>query len=128
MKKQLLIIETDAELCSSLKCLLEDEIAQFRVATAPDSFKALGRLLQQPYNLVLLDQNVVGTDWIELALTIRAIWPDSRILLLGESEALSWEGKVARIFDGFIRKPFTPDQLLNAVERLLGAQSLGMAA
>lgn len=123
MEKQVLIIETDAELCCLLKHILEDETTSFQVATAPDSFRALGRLLQQSYDLVLLDQNVAGEDWSELAQTIRAIWPDSRILLLGGAETFSGEVKKSGMFDGFIQKPFTPDQLLNIVGRLTVSQN-----
>jgi two-component system torCAD operon response regulator TorR len=123
MQQHVLIIETEAELRLLLKRVFETEYTNFQVATAADSFKALGRLLQQHFDLVLLDQNVLGEEWLELAQTIRAVWPDSRILLLVGEEPLSLEGKQAWIFDGFIQKPFTQDQLLNAVERLLVRQN-----
>ena len=122
MQKCVLIIETEAELRFQLKRFFETEYANFQVATAADSFKALGRLLQQRFDLVLLDQNVLGEEWLELAQTIRAVWPDSRILLLGGEEPLSAERAQSWIFDGFIQKPFTQDQLLNTVEHLLVRQ------
>lgn len=122
MQKCVLIIETEAELRFLLKRVFETEYANFQVATAADSFKALGRLLQQHFDLVLLDQNVLGEEWLEVAQTIRAVWPDSRILLLGGEEPLPAAGKEGWIFDDFIQKPFTQDQLLNTVEHLLVRQ------
>lgn len=122
MQKCVLIIETEAELRFLLKRVFETEYANFQVATAADSFKALGRLLQQRFDLILLDQNVLGEEWLELAQTIRAVWPDSLILLLGGEESLTAAGKQAWMFDGFIQKPFTQDQLLNTVEHLLVGQ------
>lgn len=123
METLVLVIETDTELRSLLKRVLEEETARFQVATASDSFKALGRLLQQFYNLIILDQNVSGEDWSELAQTIRAIWPGSRILLLADGTGLSIDEQTSYMFDALIQKPFTPDQLLNTVERLAVPQS-----
>lgn len=123
MQKCVLIIETEAELRFLLKRVFETEYTNFQVATAADSFKALGRLLQQRFDLVLLDQNVLGEEWLELAQTIRAIWPDSQILVLVGEEPLAVAEKRSWMFDGFIQKPFTQDQLLSAVEHLLVRQS-----
>jgi CheY-like chemotaxis protein len=122
MQQQVLIIETEVELRLLLKRVFETEYTNFHVATAADSFKALGRLLQQRFDLVLLDQNVLGEEWLELAQTIRAIWPDSRILLIVE-EPFPLNGNQTSLFNGFIQKPFTQDQFLEAVDHLRVGQS-----
>jgi DNA-binding response OmpR family regulator len=117
--KHILIIETSPEVRLLLKRILEDTQSDYEVVLAQDSFRALDRLLQQPFDLILLDQQVTGIGWLSLAQIIRAVWPDTRLLLMGGQESVMFDvKKKSPAFDDFLPKPFTPTQLLTTVAYL----------
>ncbi len=120
MQKRILIIETEEDIRTLLKRMFEVKNPDYQVDTAPNVLTVLGRLLQQPFDLVLIDQYVADVDWLKLAQTVRTIWPESRILLMTGEDAHSFNGQEeAEALDGLIEKPFTLTELLNAVEQLV---------
>jgi DNA-binding NtrC family response regulator len=118
-QKRILIIETSTEVRLLLKRIFEDKHTDYEVVMAQDSFRALDRLLQQPFDLILLDQEVTGIGWLSLAQIVRAVWPESRLLLMGGQAPFMFEAKKkSPAFDEFIAKPFSPTELLATVAQL----------
>jgi hypothetical protein len=52
--------------------------------TATNSFEALGRLMQQSLDLVLIGDHLAGMDRLELAEAMHEILPDLPILLMDD--------------------------------------------
>jgi CheY-like chemotaxis protein len=118
MVKRVLIVETVAEVRLLLEEVFAEAVVDYQVTLVPDSFRALDRLLQQPFDLILLDQQVSGIGWLSLAQIVRAVWPDRQLLLMGDDAFWFDREKKPLAFDGFIPKPFSPAQLLKVVAQL----------
>jgi len=96
--------------------------AGYAVIEAADGKDALGKLAA-PVNLVITDLNMPNVDGIELIRRLRANPAHKGVpilMLTTESqESRKQEGKAAGA-TGWIVKPFTPQQLLAVVKRVIG--------
>jgi two-component system chemotaxis response regulator CheY len=100
--------------------------AGYDVVEAADGNEALTRARSQSTDLVLTDVNMPGMDGITLVRELRTL-PAYRftpiLVLTTEAGAdKKQEGKVAGA-TGWITKPFSPNQLLSTVKRVLGESS-----
>ncbi|MGM0632882.1 MAG: response regulator [Pseudomonadota bacterium] len=100
--------------------------AGYDVVEAADGNEALSRAQGQNTDLVLTDVNMPGKDGITLVRELRAL-PGYRFtpILVLTTEAgpeKKQEGKEAGA-TGWIVKPFSPEQLLSTVQRVLGEPS-----
>ena len=95
----------------------------FDVIEAVDGVDALAKAQTQNIDLVLTDVNMPNKDGIELVRELRAISQfkyTPMIMLTTESVSdKKAEGKAAGA-TGWIVKPFSPEQLLNTIRRVLG--------
>ncbi len=97
--------------------------AGHEVIQAADGQQALQEAKNGKVDLVLSDVNMPGIDGIELVRQLRTL-PDYRfvpiLMLTTESTTeKKQEGKAAGA-TGWIVKPFSPEQLLSTVQRVLG--------
>jgi two-component system chemotaxis response regulator CheY len=120
MAKTILTVDDSASVRQMVKFTLAD--AGYAVIEAVDGEDALTKLAS-PVNLVITDLNMPNLDGIGLIRKVRAN-PACKgvpiIMLTTESqEARKQEGKAAGA-TGWIVKPFTTQQLLAVVKRLLG--------
>jgi two-component system chemotaxis response regulator CheY len=119
--KRILIVDDEEEVRALLKCIFETQKPDYQVVTAPDGFTAMGRLIQQGFDLVLTDWRMGDMDGLELAEAIRDISPDTRILLMTGSATPELDGAVKSLgLNGWLEKPFTPAHILNVVEQVMG--------
>ncbi len=84
---------------------------------------ALEMVRQEAYDLMVVDYKMPGLNGFEVFERARALRPEMRFVLVtghGTPEVL--QEAAARGFHGVLTKPFTPDQLRQAVERALAAQ------
>jgi two-component system chemotaxis response regulator CheY len=113
-------IDDSASLRQMVSFVLRD--AGYEVVEAVDGLDALSKLKGQELHLFLSDVNMPQMDGLELTRTLRAM-PQYKfvpiIMLTTESLAeKKQEGKAAGA-TGWIIKPFTPDQLLAVVKKVL---------
>jgi two-component system, chemotaxis family, chemotaxis protein CheY len=118
--KTILTVDDSASVRQMVKFTLSS--AGYSVIEAVDGQDALAKL-SAPVNLVITDLNMPNLDGIGLIRNVRAN-PACKgipiIMLTTESqEARKQEGKAAGA-TGWIVKPFTTDQLLAVVKRVLG--------
>lgn len=97
--------------------------AGFQVDEAPDGTDALRRAKATKYDVVVTDVNMPNMDGLTLIKELRAL-PDYKftplLLLTTESSAeKKAQGKTAGA-TGWMVKPFSPDQLLATVKKVLG--------
>ena len=122
MPKRVLIVDDSASIRQVQKVVLTG--AGYEVLEAVDGQDALAKLAGQPVHLIFTDLNMPNLDGLGLVRAIRT-GPGSRltpvVMITTESDgAKKQEGKAAGA-TGWIVKPFTPDQLLSVVRRVLGA-------
>jgi CheY-like chemotaxis protein len=114
----ILVVDDDPATCKMIGRLLEP--AGYSVASAGGAREAMQALDQQEFDLVLTDLIMPEGDGFELISAMQRDQSGTRVI------AMSGGGRVgadtyltmARGFhvDGLLRKPFTRDQLLNALK------------
>ena len=115
-----LVVDDEENVRTLLKLIFERLRPDYQVVTAPDSYAALGRMMQHSFDLVLTDWHMGGMDGLELAGAIRDISPDTRILLMTGSDPCQLHDVVESVgLDGWLEKPFTPAQVLKVVEQVM---------
>ncbi len=118
--KTIMTVDDSASLRQMVCFVLGD--AGFRVVQATDGLDALCKLKGQEVNLILSDINMPKMDGLEFTRRLRAM-PEHKfvpvVLLTTESHPeKKLEGKAAGA-TGWIVKPFTPDQLLTVVKKVM---------
>ena len=98
--------------------------AGYRVQGAADGILALELVGQWsiPPDLLITDLRMPGLNGCELARRISAIHPSVRVLLVSAADPEHLEPGWP-----FVRKPFSPEALLRAVEQLVGPSPRGSA-
>lgn len=117
---RILIVDDEKNIRFTLNEFLKDDAHE--VATADDAFSALEILKKQPIDLVICDimlPRIKGTD---LLFTVRAVYPDIKLLLITGQPSLETEeiGKKAGAF-AYLPKPVTKDMIRDVVGQALNA-------
>lgn len=123
--KHILIVDDESAICRVLSCLLKRE--GFEVSTAVDGLEALAILTNQdgsgaPVDLLLTDFNLPYLTGLEIvdALTYEGIAVPVLMMSGNHDESLEYEA-YARGCLAFLKKPFEPQALLEAVCNALDA-------
>jgi CheY-like chemotaxis protein len=99
----------------------ESELAEgagFMTLTAANAEEAL-RELEGPIDIAILltDVSMPGMDGIELANTVRERWPQVRIVIAsGHVDNAPGDGRDEVVY---VHKPFTPSQLIEALQSVV---------
>jgi DNA-binding NarL/FixJ family response regulator len=118
--KWVLIIDCNEASRTALKRSFETLKPDYQVITAPDGFRALGRLLQHPIDLALAGDQGPGMDRPELVEAIHEISPETRILLIADDDPLEIANAAKPVeFDGCIRESFTSAQIVDMIEQVI---------
>jgi DNA-binding response OmpR family regulator len=118
-----LITEDEAPLRGLLRDVLDQ--AGYRLLEASDGASALRVADAYPHPIHLLVSDVVmpGMNGVELAAKLVQERPDMRVLLIsGYAQGLTAnQAQVTVEGAPFLRKPFTPDELLGRIREVLDA-------
>lgn len=122
MSKRILIVDDSASVRQVQRFVLSE--AGYEVVEASDGKDALSQLGKEQVSLILTDLNMPNLDGLGL---IRAVRGDAAhrltpvVIITTESEEKKkLEAKSAGA-TGWIVKPFTPEQLIGVVKRVVGA-------
>lgn len=129
MKKKILIIDDDRELCGEMAGFLRDE--GYDVATASDGRDGLARAARGGYGLVILDLKLPGVGGLDLLERLRGGGDATPVIVLSGSPLVAArpaeganlaaaERRTLRLADAVIPKPFDVDRLLRAIREILG--------
>ena len=117
---RILLVEDEPINREIAQILLED--IGFRVDPAEDGIEALERVVQQKYDLILMDMQMPRMDGLEATRRIRAM-PGGRDLLIIAMTANAFADDKARCLaagmDDFATKPIDPDVFLALLLRNL---------
>jgi two-component system, OmpR family, response regulator MprA len=127
----ILVVDDDAGLRRALRRVLSSH--GFDVEVAADGDEALAQLRARPYDLVVLDVMMPGSDGIEVCETLRTGGNDLPVLMLTARDAV--RDRVVGLeagADDYLVKPFANEELVARVRALLrrsgrGVESLAFA-
>jgi len=122
MKKRILILDDERNICSSLTYALED---QYTVYSATDPADGLEIINSKKINLVLLDLKIGKINGLEVLKQIKAI--DNYIAVIMMTAYGTIESSVEAIKNGaftYLTKPLNIDELLVTIAKALEYQSL----
>ena len=122
-KRKILVVDDDPIVLESCKRILQSE--GYMVVCVPSADDALDNLERGPFDLMVTDIKMPEQDGFYLLRKIREKWPSDRFLELPvlvmtgypTQETLRELKKSGA--SQFIPKPFTPDELLAAVWKIL---------
>ena len=120
---QVLIVDDEEPIRALLQRCVKLARPACRVVTATNGTEALARLQTQPFDLIILDYQMPRMNGLDLAQAARQLRPAIKLMLITGSrpEAVS-RAIDQNIFDGYLDKPFTPEQfitMLNNIEHRL---------
>jgi CheY-like chemotaxis protein len=114
-----LLVDDDA-LISMATCEMLKELGH-RVIEAPSGSKALETLRAgTPIDLVVSDQAMPGMRGTQLAVEIRASWPDVPVILATGYAELPKDSELKL---PLLRKPYAQEDLAAAIVEVIGAQA-----
>lgn len=123
MTYDILVVDDEPMVREGLKLALEME--GFHAITASNGMEALKMIRLQKPHLIITDIIMPDSDGIEVICTVREKNPDIKIIAISGGGRISAHDhlRVAHQLgaNGILAKPFTTDQLLCEVNRLLSA-------
>ena len=123
--KQILCIEDEPEMIDLIRLILGRR--GFEVVGAAGGKEGLEKMRQQPPELVLLDLMMPDMDGWEVYQQMKADEKTKDIPVIVVTAKAQSIDKVLGLHiakvDDYIAKPFSPQDLLNSVEKVLGAKN-----
>lgn len=125
-KERILVVDDEQGIREDLNEFLSDQ--GYQVGLAEDGSKALKAFEQESYALVFMDIKMPGIDGIETLRRMKKAKPETKIVIItGLPDEETFE-RAASVVDGtiegFIAKPFKPDDLIKCLEKVLGGEKL----
>lgn len=126
-KRRILVVEDSASTRSLIRAILEED-ATFEVTEAQSGFDAMRLLPRTKYDLIITDINMPDVNGLELIHFIRRSEQyRSTPLVIISTQATERDVERGKKLgaDAYVPKPFTPELLRGACEKLLGARADG---
>ncbi len=121
-----LIVDDEPLIRSLLSDFLEMRGHQPRAVDSPPA--ALTELQNRPCDLIITDIRMPHMDGLDLAVSVREQYPQTRILVMsGHQLDIPTSDSRHQAVDGFLGKPFTIAQLMRCVEQAVGGSSVEVA-
>ncbi len=118
----ILIIEDDAAFCQMLQRFLTKR--GYDVQTSFNAPEAKSKFKNMNFDLVLTDLRLPDYDGIQLLGDIKAVNPQTQVILMtGYAEVASAVDAMKKGAFDYISKPFTPDDIVQLIEKALDAPS-----
>ena len=120
-KKQILIVDDEKSILTVLEGSLKKLRPDYQVTTATDGYTALDHMLEQPFDLVVTDYNMVEMDGLELLEAIRYAQPDTPVIMITAygNNALEAETRRLQAYR-YLTKPIEIDTFRQVVQEALG--------
>ena len=116
---QILIVDDHAIVRRGLMQILTDE-PDLQVAGTGDAHDAFRRILEHPWDLVVLDLDLPGKSGLDLLKEIRQERPRLPVLILSVHLPEQFAVRTLRAgASGFLSKDAAPDELVTAIRRIL---------
>jgi len=117
-----LVVDHEAQFHRLLRVLLGDG---YDVDGATSADEAIARLHDRPYDVVLVDEVLPGTDGFELMQRIKKLAPEQAVIILTAAASVSEAVRAMRLGAlDYLRKTVSADELRSAVRRAAEHHSL----
>jgi DNA-binding response OmpR family regulator len=118
---RILVVDDDPTVLKSCQRVLEPE--GFDVCLVSSADKALEAMRQEDFALLLIDVKMPTHDGIYLMREVRRQWPNKPMILMSGYDTTQTVEETAEMGAAtFVPKPFTPDELLYAIHKVVGRQ------
>lgn len=127
MTARVLVVEDSSAMRAFVRAALESD-GDYDVVDAASGFEALRVLPREKFDLAVLDINMPDINGLELIAFMRKTDPHKYTPLIVISTEASDRDRSRALELGanaFVAKPFTPEQLLDAVTSVLAATGSG---
>ena len=121
-KASVLVVDDHPDVCDFIRAALES--AGCEVSVASDGGTALEQQRRQPAALLITDIFMPGREGMETIAAFKTEFPGTRVIAMtagtgyGKHDFLAAAELIGA--DATLRKPFDADQLLDAVNKILG--------
>jgi len=116
---RLLVVDDEEAICQG--CMRIFSHQGFQVERSCNPYEALGLAAEEDFSAVLLDVKMPGMDGIQFLEELRGKKPDLPVILItGYPSVPSAVSAVRLGISDYVTKPFTPEEIMQAVHRVLG--------
>ncbi len=122
MKKKILIIDDDLDMCSLLSRFLNKK--GFETEVAHNGAKGFAKFTEQHFDIVLCDFRLGDKDGKDVLLKIKEANPQTIVIIITGYSDIKTAVDVIKLgaFD-YITKPLIPDEVINVIEKAMAAPS-----
>jgi DNA-binding NtrC family response regulator len=114
---KILVVDDERIVLESCRRVLLD---RFDVSLARSGFEALEIMRRESFSLILLDIKMPHKDGMTLMRQVKATWPEIPVIIMSGYVTMETMEEVAKTDAAtFLAKPFTPDELVQAVDQVL---------
>jgi len=122
-KSHVVIVEDHPVLCDALKQLINNQPDLACVGVAADISDAKQLVEECKPDLMILDLRLKAGDALDFIKTLRAEYPELRVLVLSQYDELIFAERTLRAgASGYIMKENTTDEVLRAVRKVLAGE------
>ena len=115
---KILVVDDENIVLDSCQRVLEAD--GFEVFLVPSADKALKAMKKDDFALLLIDVKMPGHDGMYLMREVKEKWPDIPIIVMSGYHTKEIIEEAVKIGAAtFIAKPFTPDELLEALRQVI---------
>ena len=119
LSERILVVDDDELMCKSLCNAIRRK--EYTVDSANDAFRALEKLSEKRFDIVISDIKMPQMNGLELLAKIKEQSPNTAVVMItahGEIDS-AIEAMKQGAFD-YILKPFKTDQIIEVIEKILG--------
>jgi DNA-binding NtrC family response regulator len=116
-KTQILILDDEPIVCKRLRPAFQK--AGYEVETFTDSASALARIEEKPFDIVITDLKMEGTDGMHFLARVKEIAPDTGVIVItGFATPESATESFRKGAYDFVAKPFKLNDIIEIARRL----------
>jgi len=121
-ERKLLVVDDEKVICEACRRVFSRQ--GFAVNECTDARQGLELALQNDYAVILLDIKMPGMDGIEFLEELRKTKPTSPVLIITGYPSIPDAAAAVRLgASDYVTKPFTPEEITQAVQRVLRRDS-----
>lgn len=119
--KVLIVDDTGAQRFIIKKIFLDSGIAAGEISEAENGQKALDKVMEQDFSLIIVDWNMPVMDGLEFLIEVRKIGKSTPIIMVtSENEKSKVNEALSAGANHFMTKPFTGVKLMEIAKQYLG--------
>jgi len=118
LRARILIVDDDESFGRMVESAM-DKLSEFDISYATGSQQALWMMEKHPFDIVITDIRMPGTNGIELTRIIKRKYTSDVIIVTGYFRDFTYEEAIESGANDFLEKPIKPTELLLRVKRVL---------